>query len=201
MYKITIRDRVFLLATVLLAAYQIIAGLEGLQAFSIWAYTIGFGTLLVSCLLLVILGFEGFESQAVVIVSTAIPLSISLGMVVDQLPGFHVPYLIFCLAGFTATVLSRFLLTGKAAVLVLALTHGIAGLTITFLPLALYLQGAVSSGYLLVSLGGAVIGLGGLALVSLRTGKPLFPETRIYRALPGLLLLMSLFFIGGFSYG
>ncbi len=200
MYQITIRDRLFLLATVLLSAYQIISGMEGLEAVSIWSQTIGFGTLLVSCLLLIILGFEGFESQAVIIVSTAIPLSISLGMIANHFPAFMISYLIFCLVGFLATSLSRILLSGKAATLILAVTHGIAGLTITLLPLYLAQQKAVSSGYLLVSLGGALIGVSGLLLVTLRTGKPLLPETTIYRLLPIVLFMMSLSFIGGFAF-
>jgi hypothetical protein len=200
MYQITVRDRIFLLAAVLLAAYQIIAGLEGLKALSIWAYTIGFGTLLVSCLLLIILGFGGFNSQAVVIVSTAIPLSISLGMVADHLPAFLFPYLVFCLAGFAATGISRIYLAGKAAIWILAVTHGVAGLLITLLPLLLYLQKTAPPGYLLVSLGGALIGLGGILLALLRTGKTLLPEETIYRLLPAVLLLMSLSFIGGFSF-
>ena len=200
MYKITIRDRLLLLATVLLAAYQIIAGLDELAPLSIWIFTIGFGILLVACLLLIILGFEGLESQGVVIVSTAIPLSISLGLISVHLPAYFLSYLVFCLAGFGATGVTRFVLAGKSATLILALVHGIAGLVITTLPLILSIEGQVPAGYLLVSLGGGLIGLGGLLLAFLKAGKPLLSQEIIYQLLPIILFLMSLSFIGGFSF-
>lgn len=200
MYKITIRDRLLLLATVLLSAYQIIAGIEGLAPLSVWSYTIGFGTLLVSCLLLIILGFDGLQSQAVVIVSTAIPLSISLGLVSDHLPGWALPYLLFCIIGFAATGVTRFVLSGKSATLVLALVHGTAGTLITLLPLSMTITHAFPPGYLLVSLGGALIGLGGLLLAFLKAGKPLLSQETINRLLPVILFCMSLSFIWGFSF-
>jgi hypothetical protein len=200
MYKITIRDRLLLLATVLLAAYQISAGLNGLAPHSIWIYTIGFGILLVACLLLIILGFEGLESQGVVIVSTAIPLSISLGLVSVHLPSCFFPYLVFCVVGFGATGVTRFILSDKASTLVLALVHGTAGLVITILPMILTIQEQVPAGYLLVSLGGGLIGLGGLLLAFLKAGKPLLSQEGIYKLLPIILFLMSLSFLGGFSF-
>lgn len=200
MYKITIRDRLLLLATVLVAAYQIIAGLDGLAPLSIWIYTLGFGILLVACLLLIILGYEGLESRGVVIVSTAIPLSISLGLVSVHLSSYFYPYLAFCLVGFGATGVTRFVLSSKASTLVLALVHGTAGLVITILPLILRIQGQVPAGYLLVSLGGGLIGLGGLLLAFLRAGKPLLSQESLYQLLPIILFLMSLSLLGGFSF-
>lgn len=199
MDKIAIRDRLLLLATVLLSAYQIIAGIEGLAPFSLWSYTIGFGTLLVSCLLLIILGFEGLESQAVAAVSSAIPLSISLGLVSDHFPRMSQGYLVFCLAGFLAAVVTRFALSGKTSTLVLALVHGIAGIMITILPLSLVIKNAQPTGYLLVSLGGALIGLGGLLLAFQKAGKPLLDREALYRLFPLILFLMSSSLIAGFS--
>ena len=198
MKKISVLDRILLLATVLLAAYQISLGLTGLNPLAIWSYTIGFGILLVAGLLLIILGFEGLESQVVVIISTAIPLSISLGLVVEHLPQFTLPYLIFSVLGFASVGFSRFLFKGKTATFVLSATHGIAGLLITFLPLTLVIQGNAAPGYLLVSLGGALIGLGGLLLAFLKTGKPILDQDTIFQLLPWILFLMSLSFMGGF---
>lgn len=200
MYKITVRDRLLLLATVLLSAYQIIAGIEGLAPLSIWSYTIGFGTLLVSSLLLIILGFEGLQSQAVVIVSTGIPLSVSLGLVSDHLPRLALPYLLFCALGFVVIGVTRFVLSRKSATLVLALIHGTAGTLITFLPLSMIIKHAFPPGYLLVSLGGALIGVGGLLLTFLRAGKPILSQKIIYQLLPAILFLMSMSFVGGFSF-
>ena len=171
MYKITVRDRLLLLGTVFLSAYLIIASLEGLAPLPVWVFTIGFGVLLVACLLLIILGFEGLESQAVVIVSTAIPLCTSLRIVSLHLPSIFIPYLIFCIIGFGITGVTRFTLPGKTSTMVLALVHGAAGLMIIILPLSMVLLKGFHSGYLLVSLGGALIGLGGLLLAYLKAGK------------------------------
>ena len=105
MKKMTVLDRVFLLITGLLAAYQIAVGIDdGLAAITLWAYTIAFGVLLIAGLLLIIMGFEILESPLVVIVSTLIPLSLSLGLVWEYLPDWRVPYLIFVIVGFLAVV-------------------------------------------------------------------------------------------------
>lgn len=129
-----------LLAAALLSAFQISAGVEGLPSLPLWAYTIGFGTLLVSCLMFVILGFKGLESKTVVIVSTAIPLCISLGLVSHHLPTYSTLYLIFCAFGFTATGAARFFLSGKTASLILAVVHRIAGILITAVPLVVVIK-------------------------------------------------------------
>jgi hypothetical protein len=79
-----------------LADYQITVGLNGLDPQTIWFYSTGFGILLVAGLLLIILGFKGFENQAVVIVSTLIPLSISFGLTSEHLMRYTLSYIIFC---------------------------------------------------------------------------------------------------------
>ncbi len=54
--KISSLNRILLLATGLLAAYQVVIGIDGLGAIPVLAYTIAFGVLLVSGLLMIILG-------------------------------------------------------------------------------------------------------------------------------------------------
>ena len=146
MRKVTIWDRILLLITVLLAAYLISIGLNDLSPAATWSYTAGFGTLLVAGLLLIILGFEGLESQAVVIVSTLIPLCLSLGLITEHLPAYTNSYLAFAVIGFTSVSVTRYTAQARNATLVLAVTHGIAGLIITFLPIFLTIQGVVSPG-------------------------------------------------------
>jgi hypothetical protein len=51
----------------------------------------------------------------------------------------------------------------------------------------------------LVGLGGALIGLGGLLLSFLKTGKPILSRNTILKILPGLLLLTTAAFVLGFS--
>jgi len=200
MKKISVLDRILLLITGLLAAYQISFGLNGLNILSTWSYTAGFGVLLVAGLLLIILGFEGLESQIVVIVSTLIPLSISLGLVAEHLPQFTVPYLIFAILGFAAIAITRYTAESKTATIILAVTHGIAGSLITFLPIILSIQGKVPGGYFLVGVAGALIGVGGLLLAFLKAGKPILSQKMILTVLPALLLLMTAAFVYGFSF-
>lgn len=199
MKKITVLDRVLLLITGLLAAYQIVIGIEGSATMAIWAYTIAFGVLLVAGLLLIILGFDILDSPLVVIVSTIIPLSLSLGLVWEYLPGWHAPYLIFAVVGFLAITITRYATPGKTASFTLMPVHGIAGLLIFGLPIILALRGAAPAGFALVGIGGALIGLGGLLLAFLKAGKPILPRKTILTVLPGLLLLMTAAFVAGFA--
>lgn len=198
--KFSILNRVILLASSLLAAYQIAVGIDDLDAVPQVCYTIGFGVLLVSCLLL-ILGYEVLDSQVVVVVATIIPLSISLGMVWEYLPAIRVPYLVFALAGFVAVLITRDFAAGRPATLVLAVVHGIAGLVIFILPVYLSLSGRVNPGFILVGIGGGLIGLGGLLLSFLKMGKSVLPHETILNLLPGLLLAMTAAFVAGFNLG
>src|SRR3990172_8767545 len=93
-------DRVLLLLTGLLAAYQVAVGIDGFDALPIIAYTISFGVLLVAGLLLIILGFDVLDSPIVVIVSTIIPLSLSLGLVWQHFASFQISYLVFAIISF-----------------------------------------------------------------------------------------------------
>lgn len=200
--KMSMLDRALLLATGLLAAYQIVVGINDLSTAPIIAYTIAFGVLLVAGLLLIILGFDVLDSPVVVIVSTVIPLALSLGLVWEHLPAFRTLYLVFAMLGFLAVVLTRAIpMQNKLPTVVIAVVHGIAGLTIFLLPIAIAAQGVVRPAFALVGLGGALIGLGGLLLSFLKAGRPILSRETIFKVLPGLLLLMTLCFVAGFKYG
>jgi hypothetical protein len=81
------------------------------------------------------------------------------------------------------------------------MVHGIAGLTIFFLPIIISMQGQVEPAFALVGLGGALIGIGGLLLSFLKTGRPILSKEVILRVLPGLFLLMTVCFVAGFKLG
>jgi len=155
MKKISIFDRILLLITGLLAAYQIVVGCDGLGTLAVISYTIAFGVLLVAGLLLIIMGFEVLDSPLVVIISTVIPLSLSLGLVAEYLPGYVTPYFIFVVVGFLAIVITRFATPGKIATIVLAVVHGVAGMLIFLLPIILSVNGTTPGGFALVGVGGA----------------------------------------------
>jgi len=199
--KMSPLDRILLLFTGLFAAYQVAVGIEGFSTLPMIAYTIAFGVLLVASLLLIILGFEVLDAPVVVIVSTIIPLSLSLGLVWQHLEAWRIPYSIFVIIGFLAILATRAIRLGSILpTIVLALVHGVAGVTIFLLPAILTLQGRVQALFILVGAGGALIGIGGLMLSFQKTGKPILSREIILRILPGLLLFMTLLFVIGFSY-
>jgi hypothetical protein len=198
--KITVMNRILLLLTGLLAAYQIAVGIDGLSTLPTIAYSIAFGVLLVAGLLMLILGFEVLDSPIVVIVSTIIPLSIATGLVWQHPSHYRTTYLVFAIIGLVAIIITRTLpAKNKLPLFVLVIVHGIAGLTIFLLPIILVLSDLAPSGFLLISVGGALIGLGGLLLALLKAGKPLLSRETIFRVLPVLLLLMTAAFVSGFA--
>lgn len=200
--KMTPLDRILLLITGILAAYQVAVGIDGFSAVPIIAYTIAFGVLLVAGILIIIWGFDVLDSPVVVVVSTAIPLSLSLGLVWQHLASFGTSYLVFAIVGFLAVTLTRSIpVPGKIPTIVLALVHGIAGMTIFLLPILLSMQGKTQPLFSLVGVGGALIGIGGLLLSFLKAGRPILSRETILKVLPGLLFLMTLCFVIGFKYG
>ena len=200
--KMSTLDRALLLITVLLSAYQIVVGIDDLSTAPIIAYTIAFGVLLVAGLLLIILGFDVLESPIVVIVSTIIPLTLSLGLVWQHLASYRTVYLLFTIIGFAAVTLTRSIpMQNKLPVITIAITHGIAGMTIFLLPIILSAQGQMNPLFSLVGIGGALIGIGGLLLSFLKTGKPILSRNTIMRLFPILLLLTTAFFVTGFKFG
>lgn len=200
--KMTLIDRIFLIITAILASYQVVVGINGLDEVPIIAYTIGFGVLLVAGLLLIILGFEALDAPIVVIVSTIIPLALATGLVYQHLVSFRTSYLLFAILGFLAVSATRTIpIHGKLPTFVLAIVHGVAGMTIFLLPPILAANGTMKSAFALVGLGGALIGLGGLLLSFLKAGKPIVPKETILKILPALLLLMTICFVAGFKFG
>jgi len=136
----------------------------------------------------------------VVIISTIIPLSLSLGLVWEHLAAYRTAYLVFVIVGFLAILITRLLpLRNKLPVLTLAVVHGIAGMTIFLLPIIWAFTGRAAPGFALVGVGGALIGIGGILLALLKAGKPLLSRAIILKVLPGLLLLMTAAFVAGFA--
>jgi len=200
--KLTSLDRTLLLFTALLASYQVSEGIEGLATLPVTAYTIGFGILLIAALLIFILGFEVLDLPIVFILSTIIPLSLSLGLVWDHLASFRTAFLIFTIIGFLAVTFTRAIpMQNKIPVVVLAVTHGISGLTIFLLPIFIAIQGDMKAPFAFVGIGGGLIGVGGLLLSFLRLGSPILSRERIMRLFPLLLLLTTACFVAGFVWG
>lgn len=200
MIKMTILNRLILLLTGHLAGYMIVAGIEGLHIWTTLYYTIAFGVLTLSCLLLMLFGYEILNNIMVVVVATLIPLSLSLGIISSYLPKFKFGYLIFAVFGLALIFLTRIRKQGKLATMVLAVVHGLAGLLITFLPIILSLKNITSPWFSLVGFGGALIGLAGLLLAFLKTGKAILSQKLIYSSFPTLLLVVTALFVAGLSF-
>jgi hypothetical protein len=198
--KLSALDRLFLLAAALLAAYQVVQGVEGLGTLAVTAYTVGFGILVIASLLLIILGFEILDSPLVVIASTIIPVGLSVGLISEFVRAVLLPYLIFITVGYAGVILTRFILPGKPAVFVLSMTHGVSGMIIFGLPFWLVLNGQASVGFAWVGVGGMLIGIGGLLLSFLKAGKPLLSRERILKLFPALLFLTTAAFVAGFTF-
>ncbi|MGD9898402.1 MAG: hypothetical protein AB7T22_04655 [Calditrichaceae bacterium] len=202
MKKLSGASRMVLLLTALLAAFQIVSGIEGTPIFSEVYYTISFGVLLVAALLLILFGFEIMEFPSIAIIATIIPIALSLGLVAQYLPEYHIAYLVVVLIELLFTALSRYLLSSKQLItIVTSITHGTAGLIIFILPLWLSIAGTTKPIFSLVGVGGALIGSGGLLLAFLKAGKPILSRDIIFSILPGILFLMTAAFVIGMTAG
>ncbi len=199
MAKMTHVSRLLLLLTALLAAYQIVVGIDAFPTLAVVSFTVAFGILLLASLLLIILGYEILASASVLIASTLIPLGVSLGLIALYLPGYSVGYLVFSLLGLLAVFVTRTMTFKRVAVPVFAGVHGVSGLIIFGLPLWMSLSGRAPAGFLIAGLGGGLMGVGGLLLAFLKSGKPILSEKTILTVLPVLLFLMTLAYVIGFK--
>jgi hypothetical protein len=196
----TVFDRIILLATGLVAIYLLwrfwgrYNAKKGLYDLY---YITGFAVLLVAGLLLIFLGYDILASPWVLTVSSLIPLNISMGIAEQYFPAWKKAFKWFALLGFLAiAVTSLGGLAGPKKIAV-PLFHGVAGLVIVLGPL--FAPGA-TTGLRWVSLGGVLIGLGGIALAFLALGSQLlfFSQSFVLTILAPLLLAMMLAFAYGF---
>jgi hypothetical protein len=162
-------------------------------------YMMGFAVLLVSGLLLIFLGFGILASPYVLTVASLIPLGISLGLMNQYYPEWKKVYAWFALVGLLAIAITS--ITGSSLKKVaVPVFHGVAGLIIFLGPIIASYQGRAPKGFWWVGVGGALIGLGGIALAFLSAGSQLlfFSQEFVITILAPLLLLMSLAFAWGF---
>jgi hypothetical protein len=88
---------------------------------------------------------------------------------------------------------------GTLATIILIIVHATAGLLIFILPILAVTQKRVPVGFIGMTIGGALIGLGGIALAFLKTGNQFlfFSADLVFMILAPLLLLMTLAFTWG----
>lgn len=194
-------DRLFLLGTGLIAIYLMSRFLkEYIETKKHWNlyYLISFTVLTISGLLLIGLGYSILQSPIVVIVAALIPLTLAVGLVQEYFKKYSSAYLVFAIVGFVILSITRFTGPKVIATLVLIVVHSVAGLTIFILPLFLIKKKRVSTDFAWVTVGGTLIGIGGIALAFLKAGVPILSAQIIFMILAPLLLLMCASFSFGF---
>jgi hypothetical protein len=197
----TIFDILVLLLTGLTAAYLLFRFWKRWsweKKVHVWYYIMGFLVLLVSGLLLIFLGYDILGTPFVLTVASLIPLGISMGIAEQYFPSWKKYFKWFATLGFLAIAISAFAQIDLLRKISVPLFHGVAGLVIFLGP---FFAKRAAKGFWWVGVGGALIGIGGIALAFLTIGKPLlgiFTADLVFTILAPLLLLMTLAFTYGF---
>jgi len=196
-------DIICLLATGLVAIYMLWRIFQAASSSSWYTskiyYLISFAVLLVAGLLLIFLGYDVLGNKAVVVVAALIPTALSLGLVADLAPKQEKIYVACMIVGLLALAITRY--TGPAAVatIVLIIVHATAGLLVFGLPIWAVSKKGAPPGFLGVTVGGALIGLGGIALAFLKNDSQLLflSADFVFTILAPLLLAMTIAFTWG----
>jgi len=202
----TLFDRIVLLLTGLIAIVAIgglVKRMKGGKACPcIICYIVSFFVLLVAGLLLIAFGWDALANNFVAVVACLIPFCMATGLMMR----FHRPvgmaYLGVMVLGVALIAASRYgMLAGGR--LMYPIFHGMAGLTIVAAPLFAVKAGKITGKFAMVSLGGCIIGLGGVALAFLTAGKQLlfFSQEVVLLILAPVLFLTALFFTLGLLTG
>jgi len=165
-------------------------------------YMVAFVVLLISGLLLIYFGWDILPNPLVIVVTTFIPLALSVGLYCEfYKEKFGKPYKIFAVIGLLAMIYTRFMDVPRAAqIITIIVVHSVAGLSIFLIPILAIKAKLAPSGFIFVTVGGVLIGLGGIALAFLKSGGQLlfFSPEFVMMILAPLLLLMTLAFTWGF---
>jgi hypothetical protein len=196
--NISILGRIIYLLTGILASYEIINGMDNYSNLITTLYTISFGLLLLASLLLLVMGFEIMENDYIAVVASLIPIALSLGLVIHKLEHFTI-YAILIGISLIIAVALRFFSSGKTASLSLGVIHFLSGSVIFFLPIILFFLGNSGIQILMISLGGLLIGSGGILLGFLKAGKQILSKEKIEILFPIILFLTTIAFIIGLA--
>jgi len=202
-------DRIVLLLTGLVAIYMISFFLkrqknEKTAGRHNFHYIVSFLVLLVAGLLLIIYGWGALGNNFVAVVAGLIPFTLATGLVCEYYKDKANSFVILMLIGLILIAVTRY--AGgmdTLAKIVYPVFHAIAGLTIFFVPIFLVKADKVKSQFIWVTIGGTLIGLGGIALGFLTAGKQLlfFSPEFVLMILAPLLFVMTLCYMYGFTKG
>lgn len=194
-------DNLFLLLTGLLAAYLCWYFFQRYQlhkALHNIYYLMGFAVLLISGLLLIFLGLGILKSPYVLTVASLIPLGISMGLAEEYFPSWKKAFKWFATVGFLAIAITSIGGMDSLKKFAVPLFHGVAGLVIFIGP---FVAKGAPKGFWWVGIGGALIGLGGIALAFITMDSQLlfFSPAFVMAILTPLLFLMAGAFALGFT--
>ncbi len=197
MRKITVLDRILFLITAIIAGCKIVSGMEQHSVLSTGFYTVSFGVLVLASIMLILFGFELLTNRFIPVVTTLIPITLSLGLVHDYIPKMTFSYSVLLGLLYLISVWVRFTASEKTAALVLALVHGLSGMLLFVLPVVLVTYYGLPLQLLLVSLGGLIIGLEGIFLTLQKMGFLKMSLNTVFSRFPVMLLLATLAFVSG----
>jgi len=198
MKKKSILGRIIYLITGHVAGYQIIKGMDNFSNLTTTLYTISFGLLLLACLLLLLMGFEIMENNYIAIFAALIPITLSLGLVTDKLEN-STNYSFLIGVGFLIAVALRLFSSGKIQSLSIGVIHFLSGSVIFLLPIILFYTGVAELQILMISLGGVLIGSGGMLLGFLKAGKSVLSKEKVVSLFPIILFLTTTAFVIGLA--
>ena len=202
--EITLFDQIVLLLTGLTAVYLAYRFFQEYKESDVKPkqniyYITAFLVLFVSGVLIIFLGFEILSNPLISIVATILPFGIAMGLICEFYRKYAIAYLGLMVIGLVAISLQQYGVIEMK--MIYPIFHSIAGLTIFFVPIFIVKNNKAHKGFIWVTVGGTIIGIGGIALAFLGAGKPLlgiFTAEVVFTILTPILLLMALAFTYGF---
>ncbi len=213
----TLLDQIVLLITGLTTVYLIFRfykdyGKDKYKTSYNFLYITSFAILFVSCILLILSGWNLFgdkwanwnllQHAFVATAAILIPLCLSVGLMIEYHKKKSKKYIIFAIIALLLIILTRyeFFTNNVVKVVIYAGIHSIAGLLIFFIPIFAIKNNSAPKGFYFVTVGGALIGIAGIALAILKSGSQFlfFSREFVLAILAPLLLLMTLAYIWGF---
>lgn len=204
-------DQIFLVSTTVVSGLALKYLLftqqnEGRRHRSIYFHAVSLGVLGLAALLLAVLGWQilglmgdATTNKLVAIISSLIPFAWATGLISKFYSTLEKPYLGLMLLGLILITTSRFIEAPLMSRIVYPVFHSMAAIVVISTPILAFRRGVVNKKFLLVSLGGALISMGGISLSFLMAGKQLlfFSQDFVLMILAPLLFVTgSLYFLG-----
>ncbi len=199
MKKQVIKDRIALLFTVILAGYVIVKGIDGYPGTTVGFYTVAFGIILLTALLMLLTGNEIINYKAAPVIATIMPVSFGIGMVYYALPDLAHFYTLFIIILYVIYIFLHFNGNSKLSVITVIVLHAISGLFFSVLPISLILNHNVSFFYIFITIGALTISFEGLLLTFAKFGFKTVSEEQAISLFPIILLTATAMFTLGFA--